>query len=287
MVTGGEAFLGLCLLAAVAYGISDFAGGLASRRSNTLTTLLWGDGIGLAVTAVLLPLVPGVLTGRGVLFAIAAGVAGLVGLGLMYQLMASEPLNLVSPMTAVLAAAVPLAFGVLSGEAPHLLTWFGMGAGLIAIVLFTYSPGDAEQQRLRMRLIGVAFLSGVGFGAYFILQARAGSDTGLWPLLLSRVVALGLVLSLVARRRTRNGPRPAPGRQTVLVALAAGALDAAGDILFVLASRHGFLSLASVIVALYPAVTVLLAVALLGERAGRIARFGLVLSAVSLALIAQ
>src|SRR4029077_4487783 len=97
MVTGGEAFVGLCLLAAVAYGISDFAGGIASRRSNTLTTLLWGDGIGLAVTAVLLPLVPGVRTGRGVLFAIAAGVAGLVGLGLMYQLMASDPLNLVSP----------------------------------------------------------------------------------------------------------------------------------------------------------------------------------------------
>jgi hypothetical protein len=55
MVTGGAAFVGLCLLAAAAYGLSDFAGGLASRRSQTLTTLLYGDGIGLAVTAVLLP----------------------------------------------------------------------------------------------------------------------------------------------------------------------------------------------------------------------------------------
>jgi drug/metabolite transporter (DMT)-like permease len=77
------------------------------------------------------------------------------------------------------------------------------------------------------------------------------------------------------------------GRQAILVALVAGALDAAGDVLFVLASRHCFLSLASVIVALYPAVTVLLAVAVLGERAGRIARFGLALAAVSLALLAQ
>jgi drug/metabolite transporter (DMT)-like permease len=287
MVTGGQAFVGLCLLAAAAYGISDFAGGLASRRSDTVTTLLYGNGTGLAVTAVLLPLVPGVVTGRGVLCAVAAGVAGLVGLGLMYQLMASEPLNLVSPMTAVLAAVVPLAFGVLTGEAPHLVTWFGMGAGLVALVLFTYAPGEAEQQRLRTRVIGLAFLAGVGFGAYFILQARAGSETGLWPLLLSRVVSLGLVVLLVTRRRARTRPVPSMGRQAVLVALVAGALDAVGDVLFVLASRHGFLSLASVIVALYPAVTVLLAVAVLRERAGRIARFGLALSAVSLAFIAQ
>jgi hypothetical protein len=86
-----------------------------------------------------------------------------------------------------------------------LLTWFGMGAGLVAVVLFTYSPGDAEQQRLRMQVIGLAFLSGVGFGASFILQARAGGDTRLWPLLLSRVVSLGLVVLLVTRRRARRG----------------------------------------------------------------------------------
>jgi drug/metabolite transporter (DMT)-like permease len=143
------------------------------------------------------------------------------------------------------------------------LAW---GAGLVALVLFTYSPGDAEQQRLRTRVIGLAFLAGVGFGAYFILQARAGGDTGLWPLLLSRVVALGLVVLLVTRRRTRRGPAPSMGRQVALVALAAGG---------------------RVIVALHPAVTVVLAVGVLGERAGRIARYGLALSAVSLALIAQ
>jgi drug/metabolite transporter (DMT)-like permease len=127
--------------------------------------------------------------------------------------MASEPLNLVSPMTAVLAAVVPLAFGVLTGQAPHLVTWFGMGAGLVALVLFTYAPGDAEQQRLRTRVIGLAFLAGVGFGAYFILQARAGSETGLWPLLLSRVVSLGLVVLLVTRRAPARGrSRPSDGR---------------------------------------------------------------------------
>jgi drug/metabolite transporter (DMT)-like permease len=92
---------------------------------------------------------------------------------------------------------------------------------------------------------------------------------------------------LVTRRRARKGPAPSIRRWAVPVALVAGARDAAGDVLFVLASRHGFLSLASVIVALYPAMTVLLAVAVLGERAGRIARFGMALSAVSLVLVAQ
>jgi hypothetical protein len=132
MATGGEAFVGLCLLAAAAYSISDFAGGPASRRSDTLTTLLCGDGISLAVTAVLLPLVPGVLTGRGMCCAVAAGVAGVVGLGLKYRLMATAPLTW--SRRSRLTSPRPCS----PEKRRTLLTWFGMGAGLVAVVLFTY-----------------------------------------------------------------------------------------------------------------------------------------------------
>lgn len=287
MVKGGEVFVGLCLLAAIAYGISDFAGGLAARRSDTPRTLLYGELFGLALTAVVLPLVPGTLTLRSVVFAVGAGVAGITGLGVMYLLMAGQPLNLVSPMTAILAAAVPMAFGVLTGEAPGGAAWFGMAAGLIAVLLFSYTPSDPEQRRARARVLGLAFLSGAGFGVYFILQARTGAGTGLLPLTLSRVASLGIAALLVLRGRRRTGAMQRLDRRTASIAVAAGGLDAAGDVCFVLASRHGFLSLASVIIALYPAVTVMLAVAVLRERAGRVARIGLALTALSLVLIAR
>jgi drug/metabolite transporter (DMT)-like permease len=287
MVSNGQAFVGLCLVAAAGYGVSDFAGGLAARRSGPMATLRYGEGIGLIVTAAVLPLVRGALTGRGIACALGAGVAGLVGLGLMYQLMASEPLNLVSPMTAVLAAVIPVGFAVLTGEAPHALAWFGMVAGLVAVALFSYAPAEPRLRAVRLRVIGLASLCGAGFGVYFILQARAGGGTGLWPLTLSRVAAVAVVALLAVRSRVRGRPVPRLDRPTKLIALTAGALDAGADICFVLASRHGFLSLLSVIVALYPAVTVLLAVAVLRERAGRIARVGMGLSAVSLLLIAR
>ena len=276
--------VGLAMLAAVGYGVSDFAGGLASRRVCPLTALLYSHPVGAVLVAALLPLFPGSFDVASVVFAVLAGLAGLLGFGLMYQLMATSPLNVVSPITAVLAAATPIACGVLSGEQPRTTAWLGMAFGLVAIALISGSSSGSAHARVRAKVLLLAFASGAGFGLYFVLLAHAGgSATGLWPLMIARVSS-GLVIVAVA---ARPGVVATVDRRTGLLAGCAGLLDASADVCFLLATRHGYLSLVSVVTAMYPAITVLLAVFVLRERAGWLPRTGLALSAVSLALIAR
>jgi uncharacterized membrane protein len=272
----------LALLAALGYGVSDFSGGLASRRVRPMTALLLAYPVATVFTAMLLPLAPGSLSLGSAALAALAGLAGLVGFGLMYRLMSTAPLNLVSPVTGVLAAATPIAFGVLSGEQPRLTAWFGIAAGLVAVVLISSASDGGPHARLRVQVLLVALVSGAGFGLYFVLLAHAGVGTGLWPLLIARVSALVVIVAVAAR----PGVIAAVDRRTFGLAAVAGALDAAADVCFLLATRDGYLSLVSVITALYPAFTALLALFVLRERAGWLPRAGLALSAVSLALIA-
>ena len=275
--------IGLAMLAAVGYGVSDFAGGLASRRVRPLTALLCGHPVGAVLVAALLPMFPGSFDLASVVFAALAGLAGVLGFGLMYQLMASSPLSVVSPITAVLAAATPIACGLLSGEHPRATAWLGIAFGLVAIALISASSSGGAA-RVRAKVLLQAFTSGAGFGLYFVLLAHAGgSASGLWPLMIARLSS-GLVIVAIA---ARAGVVATVDSRTGALAGCAGLLDASADVCFVFATRHGYLSLVSGVTALYPAVTVLLAGFLLRERAGWLPRAGLVLSAVSLALIAR
>lgn len=274
----------LALLAAVGYGASDFAGGVASRRMRPATVLLYGQPVGALLTVLLLPLFPGSLGVRGATLAALAAVAGLVGFGLMYHLMATCPLSTVSPITAVLAAATPMAFGVFGGEHPRLVSWAGIGCGLVAVTLISATTTTGSDARLRATVVLLAFASGAGFGLYFVLLAHAGSGpSGLWPLMVCRLVSVVVMVSGAARPGVTAGV----DHRSAATAVVAGALDAAGDVCFLLATRHGYLSIVGVVVALYPAVTVLLALGVLRERASALPRAGMVLSAISLALIAS
>jgi drug/metabolite transporter (DMT)-like permease len=272
----------LALMAALGYGISDFTGGLASRRVKPTTALLLGYPVATALTVIALPFAPGSISAPAAGCAVLAGLAGLVGFGLMYRLMSTAPLNLVSPITGVLAAVTPLACGVLSGEQPRLTAWFGIGFGLVAVALVSGASGSGPSARLRMRVLLLALASGAGFGLDFALLPRAGTSAGLWPLMIARVSALAVICAVAAR----PGILARVDRRTAGLAALAGALDAGADLCFLLAARDGYLSLVGVITALYPAFTVLLALLVLRERAGRLARVGLGLAAVSLALIA-
>jgi drug/metabolite transporter (DMT)-like permease len=271
----------LGLAAAVLYGIGDFAGGIASRRTGAVTVLLWSYPVGALLMAALLPGFPGQLDARVVLFGVLGGAAGQLGVVLMYSLMTVAPINVISPVTAVLAAIVPVLVGVGIGERPTALAWLGIGLGLAAVVLVSRTGEDNPHGRLRPGVLALAVLSGLGFGLYFVFLARAGDDSGLWPLVISRFASVVMVVPLAA---ALGALRPLYGRVLVIVALA-GACDATANMAFLLAARSGLLSLASVLTALYPAVTVLLAVGLLHEHTSRVQRAGLALAAAAIVLI--
>jgi len=269
------------LLAAVVYGAADFVGGFASRHRSAITVLLYANPVGAALMLALLPAFSGPLSARTVLLGIGGGAGGMVGVIVMYSLMARAPMNIISPVTAVFAAVVPVGFGVIVGERPHVAAWFGIALGLLAVVLVSRTPDDHPHGSVGARILALACLSGCGFGTYFICLARADHNSGLWPLVISRLAEVVLIVPIARQRGAAVALR---GRVLGLAALC-GIFDASANLFFLLASRHGLLSLASVITSLYPAMTVLLAVTLLHEHTGRLQRVGLALAAASIVLI--
>ena len=271
----------LGLLAAVLYGISDFAGGVSSRRRQAVTVLLYSYPMGAVLIVAMLPLFSGTLDARAAGFGALGGVAGLIGVVLLYSLMTVAPINVVSPVTAVLAAAVPVLVGIGTGERPATLAWCGIALGLVAVVFVSRTGENSPHGRVRPAVLGLAVVSGLGFGLYFVLLARAGDGSGLWPLAISRVVSAVLIVPIAVGRKAVahvRGP-------TLGIVVIAGVGDALANLAFLEASRHGLLSVASVLTSLYPATTVLLAMSLLKEHASAVQRFGLGLAAASVVLI--
>lgn len=271
----------LGLAAAILYGVGDFAGGMGARRITAVTTLLWSYPVGAVLMAVLLPAFGGHFTGRAALFGVLGGCAGLLGVIVLYSLMTMAPINIVSPVSAVSAAIVPVAVGVAIGERPATTAWLGIVLGLFAVVLVSRTTEDHPHGRVAPALIVLAVLSGVGFGLYFVFLDRAGAGTGLWPLLVSRIASAVLIVPIAA---ARSAIRTVRGR-TLGIVLLAGSCDALANFCFLLAARSGLLSVASVLTSLYPATTVLLAMGLLHEHATKVQRVGLLLAAGSIALI--
>ncbi|HLY32902.1 MAG TPA: EamA family transporter, partial [Jatrophihabitantaceae bacterium] len=158
----------LGLLAAISYGVGDFAGAWASRRHTALNVLLFSYPVGAVLMLALLPAFPGHVTGRVVLFGVLGGVAGMIGVAVMYDLMTVAPMNIISPVTAVLAAIVPVVVGVVVGDRPHATAWAGIVLGVCAVLLVSRTTDDHPHGRVGVRVISLAFVAGLGFGFYFV-----------------------------------------------------------------------------------------------------------------------
>jgi len=277
----------LALLSAATFGAGDFFGGLATRRSNhpAATIVLLAHLIGLALLAGLAPIFE-VDAARGDLWwGVLAGLAGVVGLVLLYRGLAIGVMSVVAPITALGAAILPVAFGLGRGERPAAAALIGAVLALLAISLVSRpAASDPRSTWARWRDGGLteAIGAGFGFGAFFILLAETSSQSGLVPLVAARVASV-TVLAVIA---VGLGRTLRVGRHPTRLALLAGIFDAGANALFLAAARRGLLSLVAVLSALYPAFTILLARAVLRERIGRTQQLGLATGLVGIALIA-
>lgn len=268
----------LGLLSAAIYGAADFTGGLAAKRVAALTVVVWSQLAGLVVLAVVLPLTVDAppLTSDLALGAVA-GVAGGSGVALLYRALARGRMTVVAPITAVGAAAVPVIVGLLLGERPGLLPLVGVVVALVAVVLVSSSPepaGDGHTTAdgpLGLRPgVAEAIVAGLAFGVFFIVLDATSDGAGLWPLLGARTSILVCGAAALLSGTSLNLPRAAAPRIA-----AAGVLDMAANVLYLLAAKEGLLSLVAVLVSLYPASTVLLARFVLKERLARVQLVGL------------
>jgi drug/metabolite transporter (DMT)-like permease len=287
----------LAIAAAASYGVSDFAGGVLTRRANVLVVFLLSQLVGSALLVVVVALWADAASWPGIGWGAAAGLAGAVGTSLLYQGLAIGRMSVVAPITAVVGAGLPVLFGLATGERPGPAALIGIVMGLIAVVVITRTPEPAAARtganradssaarpvdpRARQAII-CAFGAGIGFGLFFILLARAPLGSGLWPLLGMRASAVGVLGLLVAVRRLPVGVPAGMG----LGLAGLGIVNTLADLLYLLATRRGLLSLVAVITSMYPAVTIALAGLVLRERISGRQLVGLAVAAASVALIA-
>lgn len=251
----------LALASAVAYGTSDFIGGVGARRSSPWQILLIGQVAG---TLAMLPaalLLGGTPTTADFAWGVLAGVGSAAGGLFLYRGLARGRMGLVAPLSAVGAATLPVLVGVVLGERPGLLVWAGIAIALPGIWLVSRETGPGRAPRSWGALTDGA-LAGAGFGLLFVCLAQIGPDAGLMPLAANQstgALLAGIVAAAV--RPPWRGTRAAIGWGT-----AAGLTGAVATLAFVLSSGKTTLAVAAVLASLYPAVTVLLAAGVLRER---------------------
>ncbi|WP_272952139.1 DMT family transporter [Mycolicibacterium hodleri] len=274
----------LALISGIGYGVSDFVGGLASRRVAALRVVLVSYPVALVLLTTISFVVGGHVTTPAIVWGGLCGLSQAFGVWWFYAALGAGPMSLVSPLTAILVAGVPIVAGVLLGERPSLLAYTGIGLALIAVVLVSREERgeDSTVQRFTAKVPWLTLGAGLAFGLNFVLIDQAPHDAGLWPLAFARLSATLMVVAIAVTSRNLAVPSGVPLR----LAMAAGVLDTVANVAMLLALQASLLSLTSVLISLYPAGTVLLALAVLKERVTRWQAAGMVLAIGAVGLIA-
>lgn len=279
----------LALASAACYGAADFLGGLTAKRASTITVVAVSQFAGLILLLVMFPLLPASAPARmDILWGAVAGLMGGTGVALLYRALAIGVMAVVAPTTAVCAVAIPVLVAIGLGERPGPLTLGGIVLAMVAVVLVSQSNHPEPVRREDGAASGtpaftLALLSGIAIGFFFVALARTTPGAGLWPLVAARTVSVALfaVMALVTWTSLRL-------QSAVLgIVVAGGVLDMLANLLYMIATRSGPLSVVVTLASLYPASTVLLARVVLHERLSSRQWIGIACALVAVTLIVR
>ncbi|PKH41395.1 Uncharacterized membrane protein [Nocardioides alpinus] len=270
----------LSLVAALAYGLSDFIGGLASRRTSAWPVAFVGTLAAFAGAVVLALVTDGSPTRGDLAWGALAGIGSGAGGAFLYRGLAAGRMGVVAPISAVGAALLPVVVGVATGERPALLVWLGIAAAVPGIWLVSREPGGSGDLAAGI-LDGV--LAGLGFGLLFAAMGQVPEEAGFAPL----AIAQGVAVVAVALTAAALGGRWIPHDRSQAWGAAAGILATVAAVAFLLATQTGLLTVASVVTSLYPAITIGLAAFVLRERIHGSQGLGLLLCGVAVGLVAS
>lgn len=273
--------IALGLGSSLAWGITDFLGGLQSRRMSALAVLLVTQPLGL-----LLALLAALAFGDGMpersdaLLGLLAGVVIVTALAAFYRGMAIGPISVVAVL-ASLGAVVSLVGGLAQGDDPTTIQLAGAVVAIAGVVLVSRKP-RASGERIAPVAVGLGLGAAAGIGVAFLLIDAAAADEPTWAIVALRIGGISTILTAAAVIR----PSISITRDAAPALIAIGVLEITANLLFAVATNHGLISLVSIAGSLYSAVTVLLAWFILGERLGGSQRFGVVLALAGVAAIA-
>ncbi len=279
------------LCSSLAWGISDFMGGVQTRRLALLRVMIVSQPAGLAGIALAVAIAAHSPPSLSRLVPVmVGGVLGLAGLASFYRALSIGKMSIVAPI-ASLGVCLPVLAGIIDGERPAGVQLVGIVAAIIGVILVSREPqptpragtqsSDADARATRMSIL-LALVAAVGFGSFAVgLRSSARADV-LWAVLAGRGAGVAVLVGIFLVRRPARAQVPVPVATLAIV----GLLDLAANGLYAVATRHGLLSVIAVAASLYPLVTVLLARVLLGERVQRIQEIGIAAAVAGIALIA-
>jgi drug/metabolite transporter (DMT)-like permease len=276
----------LSLASALTYGLSDFLGGILSRRTSPWVIAVSAQTTAMVLWSAIALAAGGEPTGRDLAWGILSGVGGGIGAAFLYRGLGAGSMSVVAPVSAVGSALIPVAAGFVGGERPTAITWLGVLVALPAIWLVSLvdtsvAPADGRPRRGRAAELTDAMLAGLGFGVLFTALGQVPEQAGLAPLAVSYVVAVVATAALAAALGAAWLPRD----RSAVSGIGVGLLGSSATVLFLLATQSGLLTIAAVLSSLYPATTVLLAAVLLRERISRAQGGGLALAALAVVLV--
>lgn len=266
------------LISAASWGAGNFSGGMASKRQDAMVVVAISQAFG-AVLLVMLALLWGEVVpplshlGYGAL----AGVAGALGLAALYRGLATANMGIVAPMTAVIAAALPVLFGIINAGLPDNRQLGGFVIAFAGIWIISQQGSGA---RLASRALLLSLIAGIGFGLFYIFIDQVSERAVFWPLVIARLTST-VLLSLILLRRRQAIRQPLNLPHLALT----GVLETGGSIFFALASASGRLDIAAVLSSLYPVATVFLAWLVLKERLSSRQWVGIVATLAAIILI--
>jgi drug/metabolite transporter (DMT)-like permease len=269
----------LSLISALAYGVSDFLGGIFAKRSSPWQVAVVGQSSSTFFSLIAALIVEGSPTGHDLAFGALAGLGGGFGVVFLYRGLSTARMGVVAPLSAIGTALIPVIAGLITGDRPSTMAMLGVVCAFPAIALISRVV-DSDPTHRGGVVDGI--LAGVGFGLLFTSLGQVDNDAGLYPLTLSQVTSVLTVIVMATVMRQAWLPR----ERAAWRALTMGPLGATAQGSFLYATHHGLLSIVAVISSLYPASTVLLASVLLREKIHRWQGAGLVFAVLAVALVA-
>lgn len=271
--------IALSLLSALAYGISDFLGGIFSKRASPWQIAIMGQSSSATISLVAAIIVGGSATGHDLAFGALAGLGGGFGAAFLYRGLSTARMGVVAPISAIGTALIPVVVGLVTGDRPSMMAVIGIIFAFPAIALISRVVDTNPAHRGGV-IDGV--LAGMGFGLLFTCLGQVGDDAGLLPVAFSQLTSVASVILTATVLRQAWVPRDRRTWGAVIL----GPLGFTAQVAFFYATHHGLLSIVSVISSLYPASTVLLAAVVLREKIHGWQGVGLLLAALAIALVA-
>lgn len=276
------AAVALGLASSLTWGFADFFGGLQSRRRAVLAVIVVGQLAGL-VFLFAIDAVRGVgppPAGSWIVWAVAGGLSGVIGLGAFYRGFQVGNMGVVAPISSA-SAILPLVVGLATGERPRALQAVGVVLAVTGVVLASREESEPGGPRQAAAGAWLAVGAALGFGGFFVFMDRASEADATWAITVARCASLTALLAAAAVTRTRLPRSP----RDLAALLPIGILDTGANLLFALATTFGLLSLVGVLGSVYPIVTVVLARLFLHERMHVLQRAGAVGALAGAALI--